>query len=67
MYPVLAVKAHTRPFDHRWMNVLAGVVVPLGIFFYFRMWMFRLRLLHDLKVIKYTDTQIANYVARLIK
>lgn len=67
MYPVLAVKAHTRPFDHRWMNVLAGVVVPLGIFFYFRMWMFRLRLLHDLKVIKYTDTQIANYVARLIE
>lgn len=64
MYPVLAVKAHTRPFDHRWMNVLAGIVVPLGIFFYLRMWMFRLRLLHDLKVIKYTDTQIANYVAR---
>lgn len=66
MYPVLAVKAHTRPFDHRWLNVLVAICVPLGIFFYLRMWRFRLRLLHDLKVIRYTNTQIVNYVEKHI-
>ncbi|MGP1549386.1 MAG: LptF/LptG family permease [Prevotella fusca] len=50
-YPVLAVKAHTRPFDRRWLNILAAVIVPAGIFFYFRMWRFRLRLYRDLRTI----------------
>ena len=67
MYPVLAVKAHTRPFDYRWLNTAAGVIVPVGIFFYFRMWIFRLRLYRDLKVIRYTDTQVVNYTERKIK
>ena len=63
-YPVLMLKAHTRPFDKRWMNILAAVIVPAGIFFYFRMWRFRLRLLHDLKLIRYTDTNIVNYTEK---
>lgn len=50
-YPVLSVKAHTRPFEHLWMNVLAAVLIPIGTFLYFRMWMFRIRLLHDLRTI----------------
>lgn len=60
-YPVLAVKAHTRPFDRRWLNIVAAVIVPMGMFFYFRMWRFRLRLLRDLRVIKYTNTQLINH------
>ena len=48
-YPILAVKAHTRPFDHRWLNILSAIIVPAGIFFYFRMWRFRLRLYRDLR------------------
>lgn len=60
-YPIVATTAHTRPFDHRWLNILSAIVVPVGMFFYFRMWMFRLRLLRDLRVIKYTNTQIVNY------
>jgi len=40
-YPILAVKAHTRPFDHRWLNILSAIIVPAGIFFYFRMWSLR--------------------------
>ena len=60
-YPVLAVKAHTRPFDRRWLNIMAAVIVPVGMFFYFRMWRFRLRLLRDLRVIKYTNTQLINH------
>ena len=60
-YPVLAVKAHTRPFDRRWLNIVSAIIVPVGMFFYFRMWRFRLRLLRDLRVIKYTNTQLINH------
>ena len=63
-YPVLAVKAHTRPFDRRWMNIVAAIIVPVGIFTYLRMWRFRLRLLRDLKVIRYTNTNIVNYTEK---
>lgn len=63
-YPVLMLTAHTRPFDKRWLNILSAVIVPAGIFFYLRMWRFRLRLLHDLKVIRYTDTNIVNYTEK---
>ena len=63
-YPVLAVKAHTRPFDRRWMNIVAAIIVPVGIFTYLRMWRFRLRLLRDLKVIRYTNSNIVNYTEK---
>lgn len=57
-YPVLSVKAHTRPFDHKWMNIAAAAIVPFGLFLYFRMWRFRLRLSRDLGVIKNTNDEI---------
>ena len=50
-YPILATHAHTRPFRQKWMNIITGLVVPAGIFFYLRMLRFRLRLHRDLKVI----------------
>lgn len=57
-YPVLAVKSHTRPFERRWMNIVAAVIIPAGMFFYFRMWRFRLRLYRDLHVIHKTNEDI---------
>ena len=51
-YPVMSVKAHTRPFERRWLNVLSAVVLPLGFVLYFRMWRFRLRLWRDLRTVK---------------
>lgn len=57
-YPILAVKAHTRPFERKWLNVLSAVILPLGIFFYFRMVRFRLRLLRDLKTIEKVNDSI---------
>ena len=50
-YPILATHAHTRPFRRKWLNIITGLVVPAGIFFYLRMMRFRLRLWRDLKVI----------------
>ena len=57
-YPVLATHAHTRPFRQRWLNALTGIVVPVGIFFYFRMLRFRFRLHRDLKTIEKTSNAI---------
>ena len=50
-YPIIMVKAHTRPFERKWMNVVSAIIIPVGLFFYFIMWRFRLRLQRDLKQI----------------
>ena len=63
-YPILRLKAHTRPFEKMWKNALAAVILPAGIFFYLRMWRFRWRLLRDLRVIKATNTSIVDYTEK---
>lgn len=57
-YPILAVKAHTRPFERRWLNIISAVFIPLGLFFYLRMCRFRFRLLRDLRKIVQTNDSI---------
>lgn len=61
-YPILSVKAHTRPFEHRWMNMVSFVIVPVGLFLYLRMWSFRLRLYRDLRVIGMTNDNIIDRI-----
>ena len=51
-YPILATHAHTRPFERAWLNVITGLALPVGIFFYCRMIRYRLRLYRDLRDIK---------------
>ncbi|MGN0069082.1 MAG: LptF/LptG family permease [Prevotella sp.] len=60
--PVLATKAHTRPFERQWLNVVAAVAVPVGLFLYFRMWSFRIRLLRDLRDLREAN---AGIIARI--
>ena len=50
-FPVIATHAHTRPFRRKWLNALTGLFLPTGIFFYFRMIRFRVRLYRDLRTI----------------
>ena len=64
-YPILSVKAHTRPFEHRWMNITAAAVVPVGLFLYFRMWRFRRRLAGDLRTIKATNDCIIRRIEQM--
>lgn len=64
-YPFMAVKAHTRPFDRKWLNVIAAIVVPVGLFLYLRMWRFRLRLMRDLKMIKQTNDAVISRIGEL--
>ena len=49
--PILFTQAHTSPFHKRWLNVLAGLIFPLGLVLWFRIWRFRLRLFRDMRVI----------------
>lgn len=65
-YPIMSVKAHTRPFERKWLNIMAAVILPLGLFFYLRMWRYRLRLLRDLRIIKSNSTNIINHTEKTI-
>jgi lipopolysaccharide export system permease protein len=57
-YPVIATHAHTRPFRQKWLNIVTGLCLPVGAFFYFRMIRFRLRLYRDLRTIRQTSERI---------
>ena len=65
-YPVLITKAHTRPFEYKWLNITAAIILPVGLFLYFRMWGFRLRLYRDLKIIKQTNDNIIEESEKII-
>ena len=57
-YPILITKAHTRPFEYKYLNIASAIIIPVGLFLYCRMWGFRLRLYRDLKTIKQTNESI---------
>ena len=57
-YPILSTQAHKSPSDYRWLNIIFGICIPVGLFFYFRIWMFSKRLEKDLKQIIQTDKNI---------
>lgn len=61
-YPVISTKAHTRPFERRWLNIIAAIIVPVGLTLYIRMWGFRVRLYRDLKVVKQTNETLINRI-----
>ena len=61
-YPIIAVHAHVRPFRNYWLNMLCGVIVPVGLFFYFRIWAFRIRLGNDMERIIRTNEEIQNII-----
>ena len=65
-YPVLAVKAHTRPFEHKWLNIVSAIIIPLGLFFYLRMWRFRIRLLRDLRQIVQTNDAVTEQITKIV-
>ena len=57
-YPIIPVHAHTRPFHNYWLNLACGILFPVGLFFYFRIWAFRLRLYKDLERIIKTNADV---------
>lgn len=65
-YPIMSVKAHTRPFERRWLNVVSAVIVPFGLVLYFRMWRYRLRLWRDLRTVKNENDIIIERIKAII-
>lgn len=65
-YPVLSDLACKRPFKRLWPNVLCAVVLPVGLFFYFRIWVFRIRLDRDIKMVVSVDNQVIELAERII-
>jgi lipopolysaccharide export system permease protein len=61
-YPILSIQAHKSPSDHRWLNILLGLFIPTGIFFYIRIWFFGRRLGKDLKNIIKTNNGIQEII-----
>ena len=61
-YPVIAVHAHVRPFHNYWLNLLCGGVFPVGLFFYFRIWAFRIRLNKDIELIIKTNEEVIKII-----
>lgn len=64
-YPILSVNAHKSPSSHRWLNVTCGLVVPVGLLFYVRIWMFGRRLDKDLRKIEETNKIIMARIKKL--
>lgn len=62
-FPVPAVNAHKSPFAKRWLNLLVGIVFPVGIFFYIRIWRFGKRLDGDLRQIIETSRMLQEVIA----
>ncbi|MBR5633714.1 MAG: LptF/LptG family permease, partial [Prevotella sp.] len=62
-YPILAENAHTRPFRKKWLNIVTGLILPVGLFFYLRMCRFRLRLHKDLSHIRQNNDLVIARIA----
>lgn len=64
-YPIMSVKAHTRPFERRWLNIVSAVIIPFGLVLYLRMWRYRLRLWRDLRTVKVENNIIIGRIKAL--
>ena len=62
--PVLVPDAHTRPFHSARRNLAVGLLLPLGLFFWIRIWRYRLRLWHDMQQIQKLGTQIRERIEK---
>jgi lipopolysaccharide export system permease protein len=66
-YPIVSPSAHTRPFRRKWLNIIMGLLLPVGLILYIRMIRFRLRLYNDLRTIRHTTDRIIPRALELSK
>ena len=62
LLPILVPNAHTRPFHKKWLNMATGIFLPLGIFFYLRVWRYRIRLKRDLTTIQQISAMLCERI-----
>jgi len=61
-YPILSVHAHRCPFNMPTLNKITGIIVPIGLIYYFRIWAFRIRLYKDLKLINKVNRDLQDII-----
>ena len=59
------VTANTS-FSRRWLNLTCGILLPLGLVFWFRIWRFRIRLFRDLKVVEKQNERLQGFIQKII-
>src|SRR5574344_24814 len=64
-YPEIYTHAHSA-FQHRWLNIMSGVILPVGIIFWFRIWKFRIQLFRDLKDIEKCNENTKIYIQKIL-
>ena len=62
-YPIIPTASHLRPFRIYWLNSIIAVVLPLGLFFYIRIWIFRYRLSKDIGMIIKNNEQLLHVIS----
>ncbi len=60
--PILSTEAHLQPFRDRRLNVATGIVFPIGLLLYVRVWRFRLRLDGDMGRIQTISERLINRI-----
>jgi len=61
-YPILSVHAHRCPFNMPSLNKITGIILPIGLIYYFRIWAFRVRLYKDLKLINKVNRDLQDII-----
>ncbi len=64
-FPILYTTAHVSPFHSDSWNKAAGILVPIGAVLWLRIWIFRVRLLHDLQQIAKTAHELQQHCERI--
>ena len=62
--PIVAPDAHTRPFYDARRNMIVGLLFPVGLVLWLRIWRYRLRLWHDLEQLQ---KQVKYICQRIVK
>ncbi|WP_321519907.1 LptF/LptG family permease [uncultured Bacteroides sp.] len=63
-FPIMSVHAHRCPFNIQALNTATGVLLPIGIIYYFRIWAFRIRLYKDLKLINKVSRDLQDMIRK---
>lgn len=64
-YPEIYTNSHTN-FSRREVNVTLGVLFPLGLFFWFRIWRFRILLYRDLRTIVRCNEKTSKQIKKIL-
>ena len=67
MLPFIIPDAHTRPFRNARRNKWAGVILPVGIILWLRIWRYRLRLSRDLDKVQEIGEEIIKRINTIEK